>query len=205
MTPSCLESCARDRRQEPPSRARVRVGPSGAEPESAAAHCHWLPLLASRYALGADARWRGRQRGRCALGRPWQPGHCLALRARRRSAKAGALRARPLPPCLAASAASSLTARASQDSGELYAPGDCSGGTWATALRSRRRAARSSRIERASPTPSHTPQQPHGRKLGVRRRHPCQKRKRNHPGRRLLQTCRMRREHSRLRAAPSSL
>ena len=32
--------------------------------------------VASRYALGAD-RWRGR----CAPGRPWQPGHCLALRA----------------------------------------------------------------------------------------------------------------------------
>ena len=60
------------------------------QPESAAARTG----CQRRLALRARRRWRGR----CAPGRPWQPGHCLAARATRSAPKAGALRARA-PTC----------------------------------------------------------------------------------------------------------
>ena len=51
---------------------------SGAQPESAAAHCHWLQA-SPRVTRSAPMAWALRARAPVA-----QPGHCLALRARRR-------------------------------------------------------------------------------------------------------------------------
>ena len=118
----------------------------------------WLPA-SPRVTRLAPMAWA---RGRCAPGRPWQPGHCLALRARRRRrGRCATGRLHVLPAycarCLLGGVGMSKTscaARCSRGSvqGVLRAPAEGEGGV---AHRENFSAAASATLERSAGTVAH--------------------------------------------------
>ena len=137
----------------------------------------WLPASPRVTRLAPMARGRGR----CAPGRPWQPGHCLALRARRRRwGRCAPGRLHVLPAyctrCLLGGVGmpktSCAAARCSRGSvqGMLRTPAEGEGGVeGGVAHRENFSAAASATLERSAGTVAH------GKRAASERRRRCSK------------------------------